>query len=93
MEIFDVFFGPIIDFLSHPLITKGGVKRQEKKWRREAIRLGATDVVVRFDSFEVESIPYFVMPNENVDDVCARITSAGAHSVGRVIAIAHHATN
>lgn len=71
----------------HPLITEEGLIRRKEKYLKEAVQRGATHVVVLFDSFEMESIPQFIMPGDDVNEFCSRVKSAGAHSLGEIFTV------
>ena len=87
MKFLKGVFWAVFDFFQHPLMTEGCQERQEKRWVEEATRQSATHVIILWDSFEMEMIPRYVKPGEELDDVCARIRASGAHSVGEIITI------
>ena len=86
MLIRDLFMATM-EFLFHPCQTEFLIKWREQKWVEQGRTLGATHVVIRWDSTEMESIPYFVMPQESVTTVCDHIRSAGAFSVEAILAV------
>lgn len=86
LNFFSRIFWTVFDFLNHPEMTRGGARRQEERWRKEAVKLGATHVVERWDSEDMEGTPYYVIPPEKVEDVRKRI-SAGAFSVGSILVV------
>jgi len=80
-------FWAVFDFCMHPLLTEGGRKRQEAQWIKEAREAGATHIVERFDSFKIDSFPYFVMPSEDVNKVAARYRTGRGFLLGRIIEV------
>ena len=68
-------------------MTKGGMRREQEAFLKEGAQQGATHAIVCYDSFEMDSIARFVMPNEDVDSICVQIKSKGAYSIEEVLKV------
>ncbi len=58
----------------------------KKRWLKYAKKIGATHIVVEWDSYEADCIPIYVMPDRDVEETKKRFSNYPS-SVAEVIVV------
>lgn len=78
------FFEDCLEVIRTLLLTEAA---RERRWIKRGRDCGATHLIILWEGSEMDSLPRYVMPGEDVQVIARNTQQAGAFSVSKVIAL------